>query len=281
MYKSIIIINMNHTQDRNRRFALFRFNPSGQALIEYLLVLIVTVSLLGGAIYQLNDSFKKFLESYFGDYLSCLIEAGELPKLGGESEGICEDQFEAFSLANGRPPIEKSSTSQSKDKSDSSGQVVGPVTHRAGSDGNFGKGLRPHATNASSFEKDGLKDDGRESQDQKKSMELLNVGGRKNQISNKSQLRQKYFAGVLQEDDFLKDKKKKKKKSAITNIEDDGESTRKVTKVVIKKRNVAKVEGEEGFSVGDFIRYLIIIGIILAIVIFVGSQIMQISKNWD
>ena len=49
----------------------------------------------------------------------------------------------------------------------------------------------------------------------------------------------------------------------------------------VPERSLAQVEEFEadGFNFGFFLRYLIIIAIIIAIVVFVGSQIHQASKN--
>ena len=36
---------------------------SGQAVLEYILVLFITVSIILGVMYQFNDAFKKFLDN--------------------------------------------------------------------------------------------------------------------------------------------------------------------------------------------------------------------------
>jgi hypothetical protein len=80
----------------------------GQALTEYILLFTVSILLTGGLLYQFNDAFKNFVNAYFGEYLTCLIESGELPNLGWDGNGIddsCTAEFQPFNLATGRNPI--------------------------------------------------------------------------------------------------------------------------------------------------------------------------------
>ena len=79
-------------------------SQSGQGIVEYLLVLVVTVSILLGAIYQFNSAFKSWAQSYFGDYLTCLFETGELPIIDGTpgDSGECNSLFKPFSFTGGR-----------------------------------------------------------------------------------------------------------------------------------------------------------------------------------
>lgn len=82
-------------------------SDSGQAVIEYLLILVVTVGITLGVVLQFNKAFQTFADNYFGNYLACLLETGELPSLGldgPDNVGICNEEFQAFSFTAGRPP---------------------------------------------------------------------------------------------------------------------------------------------------------------------------------
>ncbi len=84
---------------------------SGQAVTEYVLILIVVVAIILGGLYQVNSAFKVWAQGYFGDYLSCLLETGELPALGGSvsaAAGVCNEMYEPFSLDKGRPLLASS-----------------------------------------------------------------------------------------------------------------------------------------------------------------------------
>jgi len=74
-------------------------NQSGQALIEYIALLSITVLVIIGAVYQFNDAFRQYLNAWFdgeNSYLFCLIEKGSLP---GETE-LCT--LPTFNLKNGK-----------------------------------------------------------------------------------------------------------------------------------------------------------------------------------
>ncbi|MCB0363229.1 MAG: hypothetical protein KDD35_10925, partial [Bdellovibrionales bacterium] len=81
-------------------------SESGQAVVEYLLVLVITVAIAVGLLYQFNGSFARWATSYFGSYFACLLETGELPGIGGAGgdSGICSQLYENFSFAGGVPP---------------------------------------------------------------------------------------------------------------------------------------------------------------------------------
>lgn len=99
--------------EKLRSFHDSRNGEKGQAVIEYMLVLIITITML----YSLKGVFKSlddFMYSYMGAYVSCLMEYGELPargvetaelkqNQGGGSSGgkVCNSKFAGFTLADG------------------------------------------------------------------------------------------------------------------------------------------------------------------------------------
>src|SRR5690606_26152309 len=76
-----------------------------------LLTIVVLVGL--GTLAQFNRSFADYLNTYFGAYLECLLEAGELPSLGYEGGSYCDSEYQPFTLAEGRPPTNLSGGSTS------------------------------------------------------------------------------------------------------------------------------------------------------------------------
>ncbi len=80
-------------------------NQSGQALVEYVLLLIITVSLLLAA-KGLFVGTQEFIKSYAGNYIVCLMEYGELPQLGVNNDDLKKHQGKPncvakFSIAGG------------------------------------------------------------------------------------------------------------------------------------------------------------------------------------
>lgn len=113
-------------------------NNSGQAVVEYVLLAVVVVSLIigmGKVFTVIDDGFNK----YMGGYISCLMEYGELPSLGVQDADLkkhtantgkkCDAQFGAFSFAEGRPPTGGGSNGQG-----------GSGTNQAGGNGRNGSG---------------------------------------------------------------------------------------------------------------------------------------------
>ncbi len=90
-----------------RHFRIKVACQSGQAVAEYILVLLVAVILILTFLWLFSGAFKAWANNYFGDYLTCILETGELPNISGEpgDSGQCDQFFEPFSLKNGRPLI--------------------------------------------------------------------------------------------------------------------------------------------------------------------------------
>lgn len=109
-------------------FKTIKKYEGGQATIEYILVLVVAVALIGGVVWQLHDAFQQWGRNYFGNYIACLLETGELPSLGHNNNNkasVCEQEFEDFSLAQGRPLIANTRESTQRGPSSSSGASTG------------------------------------------------------------------------------------------------------------------------------------------------------------
>jgi len=109
-------------------------NERGQALAEYILMLTVSVALILGLMFEFNTAFQSWANNYFGDYLTCLLETGELPSIGGSpgDSGVCNQFFAEFSLKNGRPSKALSKNSGGKNGS-SSARATGGRARSEGS----------------------------------------------------------------------------------------------------------------------------------------------------
>ncbi len=87
------------------RLGSFRLrNNQGQALIEYVLMLVIIVSLVLMLMTQIFKPFGDFIQSYMGSYVGCLLEYGELPSLGYpepsevDDDSECNKKFQAGTL---------------------------------------------------------------------------------------------------------------------------------------------------------------------------------------
>lgn len=287
---------------------------SGQAVLEYILVLIITVFLILGVMYQFNDAFKNFLDSYFGDYIACLLETGELPSLGGDgpTSAECSSPFVNFNLASGASlngsgsgggDGSGSGSSSGSNSKSGSGTSDGGNRKSRGSSSRAGSRSRPPSLRSSggSGNAEGVR--GRNSRGQvsriKKTISQGSAGKPKNvgfgqasssggRLGRRGRIIRKRRIIYLGESYLSEDAKKKKKNTAFPKgkLNKKGESINTLRQPrfnlkVPEDRAVASAEDNSGFNFGAFIKFLLIGGILIAIFIFLGGQAVQIKKSWQ
>lgn len=274
---------------------LFRLKgQGGQATIEYVLLLIVSVSLLLALMTQVFTPLQKFLQAYMGTYVQCLLEYGELPALSGDSgsdsDSECNARFEDFSLTAGRP----SKGGEGGSGSDGDGSSSGSGGDEENSSG--GNGRRATAGSGGSGRSrlitNGPGTAGADGSGDQKIIEIevssagagtgsfVSRGGTVGRPIN----RQQAFAvdqSQLSERDMKRVQQQKKQnersQASITEATEPKAPTRFAVDPPPVSASIDLKEDELTF--GSFLRMLIIIGIILAIVIFVGGQFLQMSKS--
>ncbi len=313
-------------QAQNFNFNSIR-NNHGQAAVEYILLLVITVGLAiaaKGAFTSLNN----FMNHYIGEYTVCLMEYGELPTLnttnadlskhvGGSSGGrVCDKQFEPFTLAEGRPPVGsgasassgssagktkggsqsggsgKGGPSDSKSAADNnsalagqiknsnSGRKASPYTNgqisRSGAYGTSDAG--PEAAGGDKvkvIEEEGQKDGGR-------------YGSNSSRTTRRLDSNEKYRAltGVMAAEIEKRSPQKAPLARISTRTLASDESSRfgpfkKTFTPPDLKTQAQKEDDNSGFSFGNIIRYLIIAGMILALIVFFGGQILNYSNSQE
>jgi Cobalamin biosynthesis protein CobN and related Mg-chelatases len=272
---------------------------SGQALIEYVLILIITVSLVLMLMTQIFEPFQKFIQSYMGDYVSCLLETGELPSLGSDDttaadEG-CNKQFENASWTKGRPATGSGSTStgSSSDSSSSSSSSSSDSDSSSSSGSSNSRYAGSNSRNGSRYfntpqsRSSGL--DGQAQGDGKTVEIALDNGGGGSFFSGNNssvairQQRKVSYVPVTGLTEAEKKKVQKKEESKAT-VLPTGDGVGKPAKKTAVKKPEPKPEfeaEEKPFTIGNFIRILFIAAIIIAIVIFIGGQALQMSKSME
>jgi len=276
-------------------------NSRGQGVIEYILVLVVAVGLILGGVYQLNSAFKSWANNYFGDYLACLLETGELPSIsgtGGDS-GVCNSLFKPFSLADGRPLITsdgtkgpgaaQSSNSEARggsgggggSRESSDGANRSRVSGGGGSGGQVGRfgSINPSSSSSGS---------GR--MGNKKGNDSTNTGSTAiSQYGSGGYNQRRLNAGMRQSLDQqfafadARDNDERRRSNVVQRSpSESGAAAAKRTRINIKPpKSDASTLDDSGFTFGDFLRFLIIAAIIIAIVLFLGGQALQIGKSMD
>ncbi len=281
-----------------------RVKESGQAVIEYLLVLFITVALVLGLMYQFNDAFKQFLDTYFGDYIACLLETGELPSLGGTgpNQGQCVTPFGDFNIAAGASQINPSSNSSGgagSDSNSSSSNNSGSSDSSGGSRGN--QSLRRSRVSSSGAPGNGettgsgRATPGRPARVQQSSLNnSSNQGGFDSKSAEgrsgggRGQTRRRKRIIYLGENYMSKEAKEKKDQAVLGKAKAKKDasgagSLRKPTMAlaVPEPKKMSISSSDSGMSFGNFIKFLIIAGIVIAIVLLLGGQAMQIKKSWQ
>ena len=265
-------------------------NDLGQGIIEYLLILVVTVAIILGVVFQFSQAFATFLQSYMGDYVECLLATGELPSLGSNDNNlICDAEFEPFSLANGRPLVDsKNSNSSQSSGSDSDGS-----DDDASSKKTAGTGARPNNNRISarglgggggSGSGGGTSGSGKGESDEDDSYtgstgQSSRKGGRFSSRDEKKRRRIRMFAGV----DYADEQKKEKgeKKARVKAKDQDTQKAKKAVRLKFITPKEVTTEKEESWSFGYLIRFLIIGAIALAIIIFIGNQVLGVVKGGE
>lgn len=278
---------------------------SGQATIEYVLMLVISVGLVLMLMMQLFTPMQKFLDNYMGLYVQCLLEYGELPSFGGESvvteDSECNAKFESFSGGNGRPPKNGSGSGSDSEKADGSkdgsgssdGSAVG--SSGGGSGGGGGGGGSSYAGSASRGGGRVIRTSrgtrGMDSGGDGKTVEIALDGGGgggyfTSNNGNRIVVVKKSRAIAMDRiPESVKKKLEKDKnggKSAIIAVDSGvGESKPKAFALKPPEKKVQIEEDKTEFSIGNTLRIIFIVCIVLVIVIFVGGQFLQMSKSGD
>jgi hypothetical protein len=279
-------------------------SQGGQALVEYILILVVVVSLLSGVAYQFNSAFKVWANNYFGDYLACLLETGELPNVDGQGgdAGICQSSFKTFSLADGKP------LKTTGGGGGGSGSGKGGEGHNGGKNGESSANLPNGGSHGSrgatdtagarsrigsfggssgSFNKTAARRKGGGSGQEEKdtytgSTEAGDYGSGGGNRSSKrggsvrTRLNTKFA--------FDKDKEEIPARRNVTSANKTAAESLSKTRVQINRKGLKKdvmATDNSGFGFGDLIRWLLIIIIIIALLVTLGGQFVQIGKASD
>lgn len=256
-------------------------SSSGQAVVEYLLVLIVTVGMIMGIMYQFNDAFKKYVQNYFGEYVACLLETGELPSLGndvGVNASVCNASFEPFSLKNGRPLISSSGNSDSPNTrvgNDSTSPGRTPPRQNPSSDGSK---ITASAAGRNGETTAGSGNDGDSS---KNIVGKYSLAPSFNYRTNRKRANGQISISGAQ----LNNNKKDAVDSTIAKLKNKGgNSNLRQNKLSVDPRAFRKIASTDesiNLSFGDYLKYIIIFGLLILILIFFGGQLLQLKKSWD
>lgn len=279
----------------------------GQAVIEYMLILVVTVSLVMLLMNYMFKPFGEFIQRYMGDYVGCLLDYGELPTLGSDEESIvdsdteCDKKFKPASIAGGRPPKEGSGGG-SDSKRDPAGRGEGAEGSQGGSSGSGGDSGggsggsyagsssrgRSSRINLGRRPSRGIESGSNEVAAGKVVEITLDNGGgggffrsSSNNSAVVRRARKETYVGIagLSEADRKKLEKKAEGTSRTVTVGQGMETPPKKTTIKPPEPKATVQAEDESFTIGGFIRYLFIAAIVIALVLLIGGQALQMSKE--
>lgn len=264
-------------------------------MVEYVLLLMVTIMVVFGVVYQFNDAFRNWAKGYLGDYTACLLETGELPAIGGTggTSSACADMFKTFSLTEGRPY-----NSDGSDGSGGGGGGTGPGGDDEDPDGRNGQGTDGSGANyggsrrrvGSGFGSDGRygRNNNNGGSDSAAARKPRNVytGSTEDSLASSgigqnrsgSSSRQRMLEGGFY---LARDSRPPEQVERAPAKISEGGRTERTTRMLIKRRlkTESQVAPDTPLTFGDYLRYLLIAAIIIALVIVLGSQMAQISDS--
>lgn len=257
-------------------------------------MLVVTIGIVLGVLYQLNSAFKAFAANYFGDYLACLLETGELPSIGGtpDASGECNALFKPFSLAEGRPLIptagagagagSSSGKTQGADGDSGNSQQQGKASYTkiARSSGASSGGGSSGSSGGGGRSRSGGGGGGKE--------EKAYTGSEATSIPS-SALGRKGGGGDGQgqflDYGYTSDTKKQQEQgqSVSVPIAKKGDTIQKKGDIIINRKpaRTNTDTGDSEWTFGDYLKFLIIAAILIVFLYVVGQQIFQTGQSSD
>lgn len=270
-----------------------------------------------------SQGFSELTRNYFGEYLTCLFETGELPSLGLPEENsgvegteVCNARFESFSLTAGRP--RSSGSSGSGGGGGTSGRNPRDSAERAGrnsASATDGRGGRAQAGDAAQDSRGGgggggrgrgsfggsrgndrnnpaqqrvaakAEDGGAETPGGDLGQLSSGGDGLNNRRSNGNGERIPYRAitgSRFQDEEEGAALREDRVATTVGNgggSNDDGPTRVLATDGPLKKKQI--LSNDESFDFSQYLKYIVIVAILIALLLFFGGQLQQVRKGWQ
>lgn len=285
---------------RRSRYVVIRAGEKGQALVEYMLMLVVAVILIVGLTITFFVPLRNFVADLNNTYIRCLLETGELPRVGTDSSASCDAEVPKFQLGSasggGAPGSKgggnKQNTENQKGESSSSDGSSGTEAGKsADNNGGASGGL---SNRRSSMIRNGMRTRGNargESGGDKttnipiddfnagEGFVSTNAAGRLSKAKQKT--KQIDLSGLTEYDRKKIERAVEKNRSIAVDSEEFTQKRNR--KLLVKPPPEKKLEQDLNVQTdfGGYFKIFFFIVIILFIIILMGSQAMQMTNSSD
>ena len=273
-------------------------------MIEYILVIVVTVVIILGLMDKMYRPLGLFIESFMGTYIGCLLETGELPHLGNTTEdedsGECKYALPWGGGSDGEGPNAQARSNRGRSGSDSEGQEDKDTGGGGGANSirqaSVRRGSSPRRTvvgqasplRFGSMGSDAPAGAGGGARTTVTPIEGGSRGGGYFGSSGGVRIirqRSRYIAitGDMEAQIARAKKADEKKRPTTTRVEGGGFSRPKRAVFAPPeqtKRETAEIQGG-GLDIAMIVKYVLIAGIIILLIVLIGGQLLQVSKNWE
>ena len=309
-----------------------RMNQKGQGMIEYILLLVITVSMILLALANIFKPLQGFMQNYMGTYVACLLSSGELPSIRTENTLKDSDPKCSYSVTfgqaggggsgpggGGNPTTNPGGNNNPNDpnnpnnngnngangkngkdskNSSSNGSDVNGNGNGGGSGGNsyagsrsrrsgFGKSafLRRNS-DGSNGESDGMAGDGNKKYvnnlDRNKDDRFFRSQQRRTQLGGRNG-RGIAISGLTEEEQQKIERKIQSEARVVPKSSEEFSVPAKKTilKPPSEKEKKKLEEKEQGFTLGNFFKYVLIAVVLLLILVLGGGQAFEMSKTMD
>jgi hypothetical protein len=259
----------------------------GQGTLEFILLLVISVGLILLFSKNFFKPFGQYANSYMGSYLACLLDKGVLPKLGSDDDS-CADAMNLpegnpFNSKSGKKSLNAGGGSGENQPSERPSEMSEMESSRSGVSGRTSSsrsgGPYRHSSPRGS---DGVAQDSKVTTvpNPLAESQFFKVTRYGSAESNRRKIRRVSGLAGLIDSERERIEKREHRISKVGAVEaGEGRGKGKKLRVQLSERKLAAEEEAKPMTFGKFVRLLIIIAIILAVIVFLGTQANQISQS--
>ena len=266
-----------------------RLNQSGQAAVEYVLLLVLTVAIVVAVAASLFTPLKKFTDFYLGTYTQCLLDYGVLPLNPNQKVSDCQQLAISTGMtgsgqggSNGQNATQQAAQNNARASAEAMRANMAAHQHAGSRSGAGATVVNSHGNKVDFGPQNGA------DQANDSTTTFTNVsntdnysGGRRWRTPTVQGKKIRGVAGGVSQEEL----EKIARAGEVQVVRMSDLPGRPPKKMLVKppppKAIVESDAGTGKMSFGNLFRLMIMAMIIIAVVVVVGSQLNSISKSMD